>query len=400
MPANPTAPNADVQALIDDGYSVVIVDDQYLIVENVPYCPAAGKIEYGDIISSYSVINGVSQLNGDHTVWFTGSIPHTAQGVSLHNALVADTNTTVVAQRNAGCRLSNKPDNAEDLARMLQSFHAKMLHYVNKLSRHASDIDTSARADYRGRLQVNARPSVFYYPNTAIARSGLDAYEDKLRQRKVAIIGVGGTGSYILDALAKTPIEEIHIYDGDMIEAHNCYRMPGALKPSEAFCGTAKTDHLAKQYGHMRKGVVSRPVKVDEQNVGELNDCSFVFIAIDHGPSRALIANHLVSQGIPFIDVGIGVDKVTASARLHARARVTLVTPQTSDLVVTLPTADDTEKAEYDNIQLVELNALNAMLAVVRYKQFLAFYTDEAEAEIIKYKASWCQLLVQKRGPQ
>lgn len=38
------------------------------------------------------------------------------------------------------------------------------------------------------------------------------------------------------------------------------------------------------------------------------------------------------------------------------------------------------------------------MLAVVRYKQFVGFYTDEAEAETIKYKASWCELLVNKRN--
>jgi molybdopterin/thiamine biosynthesis adenylyltransferase len=400
MLANPTAPNADVQALIDDGYSVVIVDDRYLIVENVPYCPAAGKIAYGDIISPYSVVNGVSQLNGDHTVWFTGSIPHSAQGASLRDALVADATETLVAGRKALCRLSNKPEKAADLAQLLQSFHVKMRHYVNKLSRHARDVDPSARADYRGRLQVNARPSVFYYPNTAVARSGLDAYEDKLRQRKVAIVGVGGTGSYILDALAKTPIEEIYIYDGDKVEAHNSYRMPGALRPGGAFSGIAKTEHLANHYGQMRKGIVGRPVRIDEQNITELGDCSFVFIAIDHGPSRGLIATYLVTRGIPFIDVGIGVDKVAAQVQLHARARVTLVTPQTADLVATLPITDDTEKAEYDNIQLVELNALNAMLAVVRYKQFLGFYTDEAEAETIKYKASWCELLVNKRKPE
>jgi molybdopterin/thiamine biosynthesis adenylyltransferase len=306
----------------------------------------------------------------------------------------------LAADRKALCRLSNKPAKAEDLARLLQSFHVKILHYVNKLSRHARDVDPSVRADFRGRLQVNARPSVFYYPNTAIARSGLDAYEDKLRQRKVAIIGMGGTGSYILDALAKTPIEEIYIYDGDAVEAHNCYRMPGALKPSEAFSGITKAEHFAKHYGQMRKGIVGRAVRVDEQNITELGDCSFVFIAVDHGPSRELIASYLVERGIPFIDVGIGVDKVPAKVQLHARARVTLVTPQTADLVSALPTADDTEKAEYGNIQLVELNAVNAMLAIVRYKQFLGFYTDEAEAETIKYKVSWCELLVNKRKPE
>lgn len=400
MLANPTAPNADVQALIDDGYSVVIVDDRYLIVENVPYCPAAGRIAYGDIISPYSVVNGVSHLNNDHTVWFTGSLPHTAQGASLHDALVADMTVTLTAGRKALCRLSNKPAKAEDLARMLQSFHVKMLHYVNKLSRHARDIDPTARADYRGQLQVNARPSVFYYPNTAIARSGLDAYEDKLRQQKVAIVGVGGTGSYILDALAKTPIEEIHIYDGDKIEAHNCFRMPGALKPGDAFSGVTKAEYLAKHYGQMRTGIVGRPVRIDEQNITELADCSFVFIAIDDGPSRGLIASYLIGRSIPFIDVGIGVDKVPDSVQLHARARVTLVTPQTADLLARLPTTEDAANADYNNIQLVELNALNATLAVVRYKQFLGFYTDEAEADTIKYKASWSQLLVNKRDPE
>lgn len=397
MLANPTAPNADVQALIDDGYSVVIVDDRYLIVENVPYCPAAGQIAYGDIISPYSVVNGVSQLNGDHTVWFTGTVPHTAQGVSLRDTLVADATETLTAGRKALCRLSNKPDKPEALAQLLQSFHVKMRHYVNKLSRHAHDIDPTARADYRGQLQVNARPSVFYYPNTAIARSGLDAHEDKLRQRKVAVVGVGGTGSYILDALAKTPIEEIHIYDGDRIEAHNCFRMPGALKPGDAFSGAMKAEHLAKHYGQMRTGIVGHPVKVDEQNISELGDCNFVFIAIDDGPARRQIASYLAARGIPFIDVGIGVDKVPSRVQLHARARVTLVTPQTAHLVATLPTSEDTANADYDNIQLVELNAMNAMLAVVRYKQFLGFYTDEAQAEIIKYKASWCQLLVTNR---
>jgi len=398
MPVNPIAPNEDVQALVDDGFSVVIVDDQYLIVENVPYCPAAGQVAYGDVIAPFSVVNGVSDLKGDHTVWFTGTVPHTSQGRSLQDAMVADTVESQIADRRVRCRLSNKPDNQEELARLLQSYHVKMLHYVKKLSRHAHDIDTTARADYRGRLQINAKPSVFYYPNTAIARSGLDAYENKLRQRKVAIVGVGGTGSYILDALAKMPITEIVLYDGDRIEPHNVYRMPGALKPGEVFNDVSKAEHLAAHYGQMRSGIVGRPVRVDEQNIHELDDCSFVFIAVDHGPSRGLIANHLVARGIPFIDVGIGVDKVPDKIQLHARARVTLVTPQTADLVGSLPAADDTEEGVYNNIQLVELNALNAVLAVIRYKQFLDFYTDETQAETIKYKASWSQLMANKRN--
>lgn len=397
MPANPIAPNDDIQGLIDDRYSVVIVNDQYLIVENVPYCTAEGIVAYGDIISPYSMVNGVSQLNGDHTVWFTGSVPHTAQGKSLEAALVADQAPMTIAERQVRCRLSNKPDDPESLEKMMSSFRVKMNHYVNKLSRHARDLDSSARANYLGRLQINAGPSVFYYPNTAIARSGLDVYENKLRQSKVAIVGVGGTGGFILDALSKMPIQEIHIYDGDKIEPHNAYRMPGALSIRQAFSDSFKADYLATHYGQMRSGIVGHSVRVVEQNIQELDNCDFVFIAVDHGPSRELIANYLSSKKICFIDVGIGVDKVHETTQLQARARVTLVTPQTTDLIKTLPIAEDSDEAVYNNIQLIELNALNAMLAVIRYKQYLDFYTDETNAETIKYKASWNRLLISKR---
>ena len=37
------------------------------------------------------------------------------------------------------------------------------------------------------------------------------------RLPKVAIVGLGGSGSYILDLIAKTPICEIHLYDGDTL---------------------------------------------------------------------------------------------------------------------------------------------------------------------------------------
>jgi hypothetical protein len=37
----------------------------------------------------------------------------------------------------------------------------------------------------------------------------------KLELGKIAIIGLGGTGSYVLDLAAKTPVKEIHLFDGD-----------------------------------------------------------------------------------------------------------------------------------------------------------------------------------------
>src|SRR5438034_975841 len=62
---------------------------------------------------------------------------------------------------------------------------------------------------------VEAQARVFRYPDMGTTRAGIGAATAKLLADRVAIIGLGGTGSYILDLLAKTPIGEIHLYDGD-----------------------------------------------------------------------------------------------------------------------------------------------------------------------------------------
>ncbi|WP_081073431.1 ThiF family adenylyltransferase [Burkholderia stagnalis] len=390
MPENQIARDAHVQRLVDEGLSVTI-DGQYLIVDNVPYITSARVIGRGALISAYQEANGVGQVNGDHTVWFTGSIPHMADGLSLQNVLVADTAAQMIAGRQVFCRLSNKPDPIGD---MLDNFYNKMIHYVRKLTAYARAIDGSVSASGNGDFQYRLEKSVFHYPNAAIARAGLDAYEAKLRLKKVAIVGLGGTGGYILDALAKTPVEEIHLYDGDVIEPHNAYRMPGGLTIEEAHGNFHKTDHLQKIYAVMRVGVVSHPVRIGGDNLSELDECDFVFIAVDDGPSRGLIARHLYSKRIPFIDVGIGVERLPETLELHGRARVTLVAGDAGDLVDKLPTANDAEDAVYNNIQLVELNSLNAMLAIVRYKQYFGFYSDEVHAAVMKYVSSWSRVSI------
>ncbi len=390
MSANPIAPSPDVQRLIDEEYAVTI-QDGYLIVDNVPYIPRTNTIDRGALICAYVEINGVPQVKEDHTVWFTGSVPCQADGTSLENVLVADKSVQTIAGRQVQCRLSNMP---ADLAEMLADFYNKLIHYIRKLTSYARVIDPAVSASGTGSFTYRQQCSVFYYPNTAIARSGLDAYEAKLKLPKVSIIGLGGTGSYILDALAKTPVHEIHLYDHDVIEPATVYRMPGCMTIEQAHASISKTEYLRDLYSAMRTGVFSHPVRIDAANVHGLDDSSFVFIAIDDGPSRGIIAQHLSAKRIPFIDVGIGVDKIAENAQLLGRARVTLVEHDTASLVDTLPTADDQEDVVYNNIQLVELNAINGMLAMVKYKQRLAFYADEMKPLVLKYVTSWSALRI------
>ncbi len=385
MPASPTAPDPYIQRLVDEHHEVTI-EGGYLIVDRIPYVTSTREIAWGALICPYRSVDGVPQLDNDHQCWFTGSIPHRADGTSLEALLVSEKQEQTIAGRTVQMRFSNKPDPIGDF---FDNHYNKVMHYMRRLSRHARDIDPAVSATSVGSYRRREVPSVFQYANDAIAQGGLDAVADKLRLRRVCIVGMGGTGSYLLDALAKEEIERIDLYDHDVIEPKNPFRMPGAMSREDAYAGHNKALWLATCYGAMRTGITGHPLKIDTDNVTELAEADFVFIAVDHGPSRGVIARFLVDQCIPFIDVGIGVDKRQELAALIARARVTLVTPDTAHMVGELPTADDSNDVVYSNIQVLEINAINAMLAVIRFKQYLGFYAADEHPEVIKYVSSW-----------
>ena len=392
MPASPTAPDPHIQRLVDERYEVTI-DGGYLIVDRIPYVTSAREIAWGALICPYRNVGGVPQLDNDHQCWFTGSMPHRADGTSLEDSMVSEKRPQTIAGRPVQMRFSNKPDPIGDF---FDNHYNKVMHYIRKLSRHAKDIDPAVSANSVGSYRRREVPSVFHFANDAIAQGGLDAIADKMRLRRVCIVGVGGTGSYLLDALAKEEIERIDLYDDDDIEPKNAFRMPGAMSRENAYAGHKKALWLESCYAAMRTGVKGHAKRIDVDNVAELAGADFVFIAVDHGPSRGIIARFLVEQGIPFIDVGIGVDKRVEVAALIARARVTLVTPDTAHLVDELPTADDSEEAVYNNVQVLEINAINAMLAVIRFKQHLGFYAADERPDVIKYVSIWNAL--QTRG--
>ncbi|MBP8284305.1 MAG: hypothetical protein KAX46_10415, partial [Chromatiaceae bacterium] len=54
-----------------------------------------------------------------------------------------------------------------------------------------------------------------------------------LDQHSLAVIGLGGTGAYLLDFLVKTPVREIRAYDLDGFHVHNSFRSPGRLNEPE-----------------------------------------------------------------------------------------------------------------------------------------------------------------------
>ena len=179
----------------------------------------------------------------------------------------------------------------------------------------------------------------------------------------------------MLDLVSKTPVREIHLFDGDRLGQHNAFRSPGAPSIETLRVAPLKTDYYRDIYAEMRRNIVAHGF-VDESMVDSLRAMDFVFMAVDKGRPRRLVVEKLEEFGVPFIDVGMGVEEVEGS--LLGQLRVTASTDRSRDQVhSTLPLSDRDREDDYSrNIQIADLNALNAALAVIKWKKISGFYTD------------------------
>jgi hypothetical protein len=208
---------------------------------------------------------------------------------------------------------------------------------------------------------------------------------ERVNNHRIAIIGVGGTGSYILDLLAKSSVPEIHLFGGDIFDSHNAFRSPGAFGIEDINRKMFKSDFFKEKYEVFRSGIVSHPYMVTTDNVTKLDNFDCVFISIDNGQARKMISGHLASRGKLFIDTGIGMDTRPSGEDgalvLSAACRVTVSSSEKSDhLGHCLDYSTDKEDLYTSNIQIADMNAINAAIAVARWRQQVGIYQDQTKA--------------------
>jgi hypothetical protein len=137
-----------------------------------------------------------------------------------------------------------------------------------------------------------------------------------------------------------------------------------------------KVDYFKAIYAKMHKGIVAHPEFLDETNAERhLRDAKFAFLCLDEGKPKALAIAKLTEYSVPFIDVGMGL--VVKDSQVTGILRVTTSTPQQRSAHRRIPCGENDADNEYDkNIQVADLNALNAALAVVKWKKLFGFYAD------------------------
>jgi hypothetical protein len=371
MSQRPINRSADLKKLRDEGYDLE-VRSGCLLVKDVPYVNSQKQVKRGILVIKLVLADDQTGLPDTHVAYFAGDHPCNEDGSEITQIKHGSNAHSLAEGVPVNHSFSAKPKPADSYP----DYYEQVTTYIAILSGPARRIDYTLTAKTFPVIVADDDNEPFNYIDTASSRAEIVEATKKLARKKITILGLGGTGSYVLDLVAKTPVKELHIYDGDAFYQHNAFRSPAAPSGDELAARQAKTTYFKNLYGRMHRGIVDHPVYLNASNVEELRGMDFVFVCLDKGSPKKLIVEKLEEFNIPFIDVGMGIQ--LDNNALGGIVRVTTSTPQKRNHFPERVSFEDTPGDEdYNrNIQIADLNALNAALAVIKWKKHFGFYRD------------------------
>lgn len=369
MSQQPISRSSDLRRLRDEGYQIEIRSG-HLLMSSVPYVNARREVARGILVSTLLLAGDVTQPPDTHVAHFIGDYPCNADGTEITKMQLGAQAISLGDGLTTRQSFSSKPSSGRYV-----DYYEKMVTYATIISSPAFHIDSSTPKIFAP-VPSDETEAIFNYVDTASSRAGIAGMIQQFAEDKIAIIGLGGTGSYVLDLIAKMPVKEIHLFDADRFLQHNAFRAPGAASFDQLSAIPYKVDYLRGIYAAMHRGITAHAVNIDADNVDLLRSMSFVFVCIDGGAGKGVIVRALEDARIPFIDTGIGVELV--EQQLLGMVRVTTSTPEKRNHLRDRVSFSDLagDAAYRSNIQIADLNALNAALAVIKWKKLRGLYVD------------------------
>ncbi|WP_027857064.1 tRNA cyclic N6-threonylcarbamoyladenosine(37) synthase TcdA [Marinobacterium jannaschii] len=125
------------------------------------------------------------------------------------------------------------------------------------------------------------------------------------RRAHICVVGIGGVGSWVVEALARTAIGRITLVDLDDICITNTNRQIHAVDDN---IDRSKVEVIAERTRLINPGIVVEEVEdfVTRNNIPELIDSGFDYVvdAIDSVKEKAALINHCKRNKIPLITIG------------------------------------------------------------------------------------------------
>ena len=130
--------------------------------------------------------------------------------------------------------------------RAYHSFEEKVRTYLDTITGPAMAAFPDATPLRALEVKAAEQGTPLRFPDMLSSRYHMNDLSRLLDGKRVAIVGLGGTGAYILDFIARTHLAEIALFDDDKVHVHTIFRFPGFIPGA---IGSLKVDALWRQYG-------------------------------------------------------------------------------------------------------------------------------------------------------
>lgn len=189
------------------------------------------------------------------------------------------------------------------------------------------------------RIRIIGRRQEFFFADDAVSPSGaFNEYFDRqvrafgypiqriLKRLHIGVIGAGGTGSAVLEQLARLGVGEISIFDGDTLEASNVNRVYGSSTNDIGKSKAVIAGDAIKRIGLNTRTHVYPEHILSQSIAKKIRDCDLVFGCTDRELPRAILIQIMLKYFIPVIDMGVTIDSQEFQIK-DVIGRVTVLQP-------------------------------------------------------------------------
>jgi hypothetical protein len=215
---------------------------------------------------------------------------------------------------------------------------------------------------------------------------------ERLRRLCIGVVGCSGTGSVVIELLARLGAGTLVLVDDDRVELRNLNRI---LNTTDRDIGRPKVDVLAEAVEAIGIGTTAVPLHMnlfDPEAVNAIGECDAVFGCMDTVEGRHILNRIAAFYAVPFIDLGVhlasdgrgGIDEASGvihylqpgGSSLLSRGAYTLRRVEAENRRRTDPAGYERDRAagyiEGVNVDRPAVVSVNATIASFAVNEFLA----------------------------
>lgn len=252
--------------------------------------------------------------------------------------------------------------------------HGKKMHFIVPTNASSSKLDDNEVAIFDRQIQDCG-----------------EKFQKILKSLRIAIVGLGGTGSFIATQLAYLGIRDFIIIDNDNVQKTNLNRMVGSNKLD---IGNSKTNVIGRNIKFISNG----DSKIDMFNEDvvtknafeSLLTSDFIFLCSNTKRSRAFVNDLSKAYMIPVMDGMTGINKDFVGSRL------TFIRPNSRCLVCldNLGTNEGIYQDDEPMPSVIHLNGLITSLMVLNFHRYVM--GKDISLEPILFDARYNKLYIEK----